>query len=92
MALAKLSPMDALNGTSVTIGRPKPKHKGSMFSCRHLLFAIFSSTAIRTPKLLDICLHSGQAAEKLLLPLASTSHSRGGHAERVAMLEVGSVR
>ena len=28
-----------------------------------------------------------QAAEKLLLPLASTSHSRGGHAERVAMLE-----
>ena len=29
-----------------------------------------------------------QAAEKLLLPLASTSHSRGGHAERVAMLQV----
>ena len=29
-----------------------------------------------------------QAAEKLLLPLVSTSHSRGGHAERVAMLQV----
>ena len=29
-----------------------------------------------------------QEAEKLLLPLVSTSHSRGGHAERVAMLQV----
>ncbi|CAE7445535.1 RAP [Symbiodinium necroappetens] len=35
----------------------------------------------------DFCPH-WQAAEKLLLPLASTSHSRGGHAERVAMLQV----
>eukprot|EP00913_Durusdinium_trenchii_P027386 g25691.t2 len=29
-----------------------------------------------------------QAAEKLLMPLTTTSHSRGGHAERVAMLQV----
>ncbi|CAE7473006.1 RAP [Symbiodinium natans] len=35
----------------------------------------------------EFCPH-WQAAEKLLLPLASTSHSRGGHAERVAMLQV----
>ena len=32
-----------------------------------------------------------EAAEKLLLPLASTSHSRGGHAERVAMLQAGTL-
>eukprot|EP00435_Cladocopium_sp_Y103_P070742 s469_g35.t4 len=35
----------------------------------------------------EFCQH-WQAAEKLLLPLVSTSHSRGGHAERVAMLQV----
>ncbi|CAK9017742.1 RAP domain-containing protein [Durusdinium trenchii] len=35
----------------------------------------------------EFCPH-WQAAEKLLMPLTTTSHSRGGHAERVAMLQV----
>ncbi|CAJ1423521.1 unnamed protein product [Effrenium voratum] len=35
----------------------------------------------------EFCPH-WQAAERLLLPLSTTSHSRGGHAERVAMLQV----